>query len=96
MVFFFIALIKSLKAATTQKRGRGRKLGWEGPNKAAALTECTMTNPAEISCLLPLTVPAQLLREVGVTGQENGLFTSGAQGPRGRLAETGRVERNRT
>lgn len=54
MVFFFIALIKSLKAATTQKRGRGRKLGWEGQNKAAALTECTMANSAEISvsCLL--------------------------------------------
>lgn len=48
MVIFFIALIKSLKAATTQKRGRGRKLGWEGQNKAAALTECTMANSAEI------------------------------------------------
>ena len=48
LVIFFIALIKSLKAATTQKRGRGRKLGWEGQNKAAALTECTMANSAEI------------------------------------------------
>ena len=53
--YFFIALIKSLKAATAQKKGKdekGKTTTKESSyfrNKSANLIKLTMTNPSEIT-----------------------------------------------